>query len=91
MLIRALVNIHGRSIDVVIEINLMSEKPFTHMVFLIYAVILNLLAVLIVSIYEIESIGSYILELMVQSNGIVMYLIIQQDMFINVVINDLCH
>ena len=43
------------------------------------------------SIHEIEFIDSYIPEQVVQSNGIVMYLIIQQDMMVKVVINDLCH
>ena len=34
---------------------------------------------------------SYIPESVVRSNGVVMYLIIQQDMLVKVVINDLCH
>ena len=62
-----------------------------YMVLLIYTVILNLLVVLIVRIHEIESIDSYIPEPVVQSNGIVMYLMIQQDMMVKMVINDLCH
>ena len=43
------------------------------------------------STHEIEFIDSYIPEPVVKSNGVVMYLIIQQDMLVKVVMNDLCY